>query len=392
MPLTGVTVLDLSIARAGPVAVRLLSDWGAKVIRIEPLPAHDRGSVTGARRSSDEQNMHRNKRSLCLDLKSPKGREVLHRLVRKSDVVVENFRADVKARLGVGYEQLREIKTDIILASISGFGQTGPYADRPCVDQIMQGMCGLMSITGQPDGEPTRVGIAISDTAAGMFLGQGILLALLHRARTGEGQWVHTSLLEAMLNKLDFQAARYTVDGKTPVREGNHHPTLAPMGTYAAKDGYLNISASTDRMWNNLCAVLNAPALLACEQYKDPVSRYENRRPLNDALNALTKTFTVAQLVDALNARGVPCGPVFDIKQAFDDAQVRHVGMTRAVEHPILGRLNLIRSPIHLSRFPHPGAFDLHAPDPGENSQEILADVGYRDKEIASLFAENVCG
>jgi crotonobetainyl-CoA:carnitine CoA-transferase CaiB-like acyl-CoA transferase len=391
MPLADYVVLDLSIARAGPVAVRLLSDWGARVIRVEPPPRHDRGSVTGKRRSSDEQNMHRNKRSLCLDLKSPRGREILRRLVLKSDVVVENFRADVKERLGVSYDQLRDIKPDIILASISGFGQTGPYSDRPCVDQVMQGMCGLMSVTGEPDGKPIRAGIAISDTTAGMFLGQGILLALLHRQRTGQGQWVHTSLLESMLNKLDFQAARYTVDGKVPTREGNYHPTLVPMGTYEASDGYVNISASTERMWKNLCEVLDAPSLLMQEAYKGRSARYQNRRQLNEELNALTRTFKSEELIDALNARGVPSGPVLDIGQALYNEQTRHIGMTRRVEHPVLGELDLIRSPINMSGFPHPPQFAVHAPDPGENSEEILCDLGYNPGEIESFMREEVC-
>ena len=216
--------------------------------------------MTGRRHGSDEQNLHRNKRSLCLDLKSPRGREVLDRLVARSDVVVENFRADVKQRLGLDYERLRAINPRIILASISGFGQDGPYADRPGVDQIVQGLSGLMSITGEPGRGPMRVGIAISDTAAGMFLGQGILLALLQRERTGVGQWVHTSLLEAMLNKLDFQAARYTMSGEVPGQEGNHHPTLVPMGTFRARDGLVNIAASTQKMWDALCEALDAQA------------------------------------------------------------------------------------------------------------------------------------
>ena len=390
-PLADYTVLDLSIARAGPVAVRLLADWGAKVIRIEPPPKQDRGSVTGKRRNSDEQNMHRNKRSICLDLKSEKGQKILRRLLLKCDVVVENFRADVKERLGISYEQLRAINPAIILASISGFGQTGPYADRPCVDQVMQGMCGLMSITGEADGKPTRAGIAISDTTAGMFLGQGILLALLHRERTGQGQWVHTSLMEAMLNKLDFQASRYTVDRQVPVREGNFHPTLVPMGTYEAKDGYVNIAASTERMWQHLCTVLKAPALLDQEEYKGRAARYQSREQLNKKLNELTRNFSVDELTDALNACGVPCGPVLDVRQALENEQAKHIGITQTAVHPVLGKLQLIRSPINLSQFPHPENFAFHAPDPGEQTVEILEELGLSRAEIDALISEEVC-
>ena len=223
-PLRGLRVLDFTIARAGPTAVRLLADWGANVVRIEARPQDNERSLTGRRHGSDEQNLHRNKRSLCLDLKSPRGRAVLDRLLQGADVVVENFRADVKERLGLGYERLRALNPRVVLASISGFGQDGPYADRPGVDQIVQGQSGLMSVTGEPGRGPMRAGIAISDTAAGMFLGQGILLALLQREHTGVGQWVHTSLLEAMLNKLDFQAARYTMSGEVPAGAGQRPP------------------------------------------------------------------------------------------------------------------------------------------------------------------------
>ena len=253
LPLTGCRVLDLTIARAGPVAVRLLADWGADVVRIDPP---DRKPTLGPRRGSDEQNLHRNKRSLSVNLKTPEGMRVLRQLVERSDVVVENFRASVKERLGLSYEALRAINPRIILASISGFGQTGPYAGRPGLDQIVQGMSGLSSVTGEPGRGPYRTGIAISDTTSGMFLGQGILLALLHRQRTGRGQWVHTSLLEAMLNKLDFQGARYTVEGEVPRQEGNSHPTLVPMGTFDARDGKVNICGPGAAMWARLCLSL----------------------------------------------------------------------------------------------------------------------------------------
>ncbi|VTU13214.1 Formyl-coenzyme A transferase [Variovorax sp. SRS16] len=390
LPLSDYTVLDLTIARAGPVAVRLLADWGARVIRIEAPPQQNRGSVTGKRRAPDEQNMHRNKRSLCVDLKSPEGAKVLRRLVMQSDVVVENFRAEVKTRLGLDYEQLRKVKRDIILASISGFGQTGPYAERPGVDQIMQGMSGLMSVTGEPGTRPTRVGIAISDTTAGMFLGQGILMALLHRAHTGEGQWVHTSLLEGMLSKLDFQGARYTVAGEVPVQEGNFHPTLAPMGTFDAKDGLVNLAAMTERMWQNLCQALDAPELATRPAYASRANRFTHRHELNADLNRVTSAFTVSELVARLNPLGVPCGPVYTIGQAFEDPQTRHLRMTRPATHPVLGEMQLVRSPINLSAFPFPEAFHHAGPDPGEHSTELLTELGYGDDEIAAMRAAEV--
>lgn len=385
LPLSELTVLDLSIARAGPVAVRTLADWGAGVIRIEPPPKQDRGSITGKRRGSDEQNMHRNKRSLCVDLKTNEGADILRRLVLQADVVVENFRSEVKSRLGLDYAQLQRVKPDIILASISGFGQEGPYAERPGVDQIMQGMCGLMSVTGSPGTPPSRAGIAISDTSAGMFLAQGILIALLHRARTGQGQWVHTSLLESMLNKLDFQAARYTVNGEVAVQEGNFHPTLSPMGTYDARDGLVNIAASTERMWINLCTALDAERLHTDPKYQGRTMRFQNRHQLNADLNTVTMQFTVQALTDRLNSVGVPCGPVYDIGQAFEDRQAQHLRMTRPAHHSILGDLELLRSPINFSGFAHPDRFHLAAPDPGEHSGEILSELGFDQAGIERL-------
>ncbi|PLQ00311.1 CaiB/BaiF CoA transferase family protein [Cupriavidus pauculus] len=389
-PLAGYTVLDLSIARAGPVAVRLLADWGADVIRIEPPPPRDRGSVTGRRRGSDEQNLHRNKRSLCLDLKTPEGAEILATLVRKADVVVENFRSVVKERLGLTYDRLSALNPRVVLASISGFGQDGPYCERPGLDQIVQGMCGLSSVTGVPGDGPLRVGIAISDTTAGMFLGQGILLALLQRERTGRGQWVHTSLIEAMLNKLDFQGARYTVEGVVPTQQGNAHPTLAPMGTYRCRDGVVNIAASTDRMWMNFCQALGADALAADTSLHSAAGRNSQREHLDAAINACTAGFTAAELTDRLNAAGVPCGPVFDIGQAFEDEQVKHLRMTRPAEHPVLGSLDLLRSPINLSAAPHPERFGSAAPDPGAHTDVILRDLGYDDAHIAMLRDANI--
>lgn len=389
-PLARTTVLDFTIARAGPTAVRLLADWGANVIRVEARPQDSERAMTGRRHGSDEQNLHRNKRSLCLDLKSPRGRAVLDRLVRHADVVVENFRADVKQRLGLAYERLRAINPRIVLASISGFGQDGPYADRAGVDQIVQGLSGLMSVTGEPGGGPMRVGIAISDTAAGMFLGQGILLALLQREHTGVGQWVHTSLLEAMLNKLDFQAARYTMSGEVPRQEGNQHPTLAPMGTFRARDGLVNIAASTQKMWDALCEALDARDLAAHPDYASADLRNRNRRTLVVAVNAVTQRFDTAQLVQRLNPVGVPCGPIHDIGQAFEDPQARHLRMTRAADHPTLGRVNLLRSPINLSACPHPERFERAAPDPGQHSTELLREAGFDDGEIAALIKQGV--
>jgi crotonobetainyl-CoA:carnitine CoA-transferase CaiB-like acyl-CoA transferase len=390
MPLARYTVLDFTIARAGPTAVRLLADWGARVIRIETPPGASGNSITGVRRGPDEQNLHRNKRSVCIDLKHPQGKALLHTLVMQADVVVENFRADVKTRLGLDYGQLKALNPRIVLASISGFGQDGPYRDRPGVDQIVQGLSGLMSITGEPGRGPMRAGIAVSDTAAGMFLGQGILLALLHREHTGEGQWVHTSLLESMLSKLDFQGARYTMSGEVPTQQGNFHPTAVPMGVFETQDGLVNLAASTQKMWAALCGALQAEDLAQDPDYADVRSRVKHRERLNMDVNTLTRRFATADLVERLNAVGVPCGPIHDIGQAFEDPQTRHLRMTRPAPHPALGQVNLVRSPINLSGFAHPEAFHHAGPDAGEHTQEILREFGLGDGLISELEAQGV--
>jgi len=382
-PLSHLRVLDLTHARAGPAAVRLLADWGADVIKIEP-PGPG-GSVTGARHGSDEQNLHRNKRSLTLNLKHPDGVALFMELAAGADVVVENFRAEVKHRLGVDYDAVRAVNPAIVYASISGFGQDGPYGERAAVDQIVQGMSGLMSVTGEPGGPPMRVGIAISDTSAGMFLGQGILLALLHRERTGEGQWVHTSLLEAMMNKLDFQGSRYTMSGEVPEAQGNDHPTLLPMGTFESKDGLVNIAAPSPRLWQRFCEALGADALYDHPGYASGRERAARKDQLKADINALTRQYTTDELVRVLNPAGVPCGPINDVGQAFEDPQVKHLRMAKPAPHPELGDLNLIRSPINLSRFPQPARFRRAAPDPGADSVELLVELGIDQARIAAL-------
>ena len=312
------------------------------------------------------------------------------RLAEGADVVVENFKADVKHRLRVDYESVKAVNPAIIYASISGFGQSGPYSGRAGVDQVVQGMSGLMSITGPPNAGPWRVGIAISDTTAGMFLGQGILLALLHRERTGQGQWVHTSLFEAMLNKLDFQAARYTMNGEVPRQQGNDHPYLIPMGAFRCKDGLVNIAASGGRLWQRFCETLGAQELLRNPDYAQPQDRVERKGALNAEIEAVTARFTTAELVRKLNAAGVPCGPINDIGQAFEDKHTKHLGMAKPAPHPQLGEVNLLRSPINLSAFPQADRFERAAPDPGADSDAILGELGCGPDEIDALRGAGV--
>ncbi|MBS15460.1 MAG: formyl-CoA transferase [Gammaproteobacteria bacterium] len=389
-PLADIRVLDLSIVRAGPVAVRLLADWGADVIRIEQPRSGDSGDVTGSRQSSDAQNLHRNKRGITLDLKHPKGYEVLERLVRTSDVLVENFKTDVKHRLKIDYESLAKVNPRLIVGSVSGFGQKGPYAERAGFDQIVQGMSGLMSLTGVPDGDPMRAGIAVSDTSAGMFLGQGILLALLEREQTGRGQWVHTSLLEAMLSKLDFQGSRYTMDGDCPDRHGNHHPTAAPMGVFRAADGFVNLAATSARMWRDFCTTLELKGLLEDSRFETNELRVKNREALVDLIESRTSLMTQQTLIAELNAIGCPCGPIYSVAEAFDDPQTMALEMRLPTEHSGRGLVDLVRSPINLSN--HPNAHDraLAAPRRGQHTSEILRAVGLTSLELRALKDEGI--
>ncbi len=392
LPLSKYTVLDLTLARAGPTAVRLLSDWGANVIRIEPPldPDSPESGFSKDRNTPDSQNLHRNKRGITVNLKSEQGKALFMRLTQKADIIVENFRMEVKHRLGVDYESVKKVNPAIIYASISGFGQTGPYSKRPGVDQIVQGTSGLMSITGEPGRGPMRAGIAISDTSAGMFLGQGILLALLHREQTGDGQWVHTSLLEAMLCKIDFQGARYTMNREVPAQEGNNHPTNSPMGVFDAADGKVNLAASSPKMFKAFCEVMQAPELAEDERFKTFGGRLKHRHECWEAVNDLTSKMPTVELVEKLNSVGCPCGPIYDVGQAYEDEQAKHLKMERPVSHETLGEFNLIRSPINLSAFEPAERFDRPGPGLGEHTVEILTEMGFSKDEIDSLRKEHV--
>jgi crotonobetainyl-CoA:carnitine CoA-transferase CaiB-like acyl-CoA transferase len=393
LPLSRFRVLDLTAHRAGPTAARQLADWGADVIKIEPPAALDDepgGGLIGKRHGSDFQNLHRNKRSLTLNLKEPDGKAVFFKLVEGADVVLENYRSDVKTRLGVDYEACRKVNPRIVYGSISGFGQDGPYATRPGVDQIAQGMGGLMSITGLPGQGPVRVGIPIADLTSGHFLAQGVLIALLDREQTGVGQWVHTSLLEAQIFMLDFQGSRWLMDHEVPGQAGNDHPTSTPTGVFPTQDGTMNIAAAGDRLYRRLCRALGREDLVSHPDFADTKLRRKNRVALNAVIAEETSKWKRADLVALLTEAGVPSGPINSIDQTFEDPQVKHLGIARKVQHAGLGELGVVGQPINLSAAKQPETLRLPTPELGEHSDSLLAELGYDKAAIAALRARNV--
>jgi formyl-CoA transferase len=392
LPFARFKVLDLTAARAGPTAVRILADWGANVIKIEtpPNPKQIARGLSGRRHNPDFQNLHRNKRAITLNLKSEEGKAIFFKMCETADVIVENFRVEVKHRLGIDYEAVRQINPRIIYGSISGFGQDGPYHKRPGVDQIAQGLSGLMSITGEPGQGPMRVGIAISDSNAGNMLAIGILAALLDREVTGKGRWVHTSLLEGLISLMDFQAARWTVAKEIPPQAGNDHPTASPMGVFDAADGKVNIAASSEKMFRNFCKVLDAEYLVENPNYVDGTKRSQNRQDLNREINDITRKTPMAELVEKLNQVGCPCGPIYSVDQAFADPQVQHLRISKNVEHPQLGPIGLIRMPVNISDIPQANEIRSPSPEIGEHNEEVLKEYGYNDDDINRFKADGI--
>jgi formyl-CoA transferase len=387
--LSRLRILDFSRVRAGPSCVRQFADFGADVIKIESPPGVDPNeNMGGPRDGPDMQNLHRNKRAMTLNLKLPASRAVLERLVKRADVVIENYRPDVKFRLGLDYETLAKINPRIILASISGFGQDGPYRDRPGFDQIAQGMSGIMSVTGAPGQGPMRVGAAVADVAAGLFAALGIMTALLEREHSGKGQWVQSSLLNAGIALLDFQAARYTMKGEVPGQVGNDHPTSMPTSAYKTADGYINVAASGDGMWTRICQLFERPELATDERFKTNELRAKNRTALNAEMNKALAARSSAQWIEALNKIGVPCGPIYKMDEVFADPQVQHLGAAAEVSHPRLGRLRILNQAVKLSRTP--ATLKTSTPEIGQHTDEILRELEYSDAQIAELRKQRV--
>jgi formyl-CoA transferase len=376
-------VIDLTQVRAGPTACRQLADWGADVIQVQ-MPEHMRGDDTlGGQDGSDYQYTHRNKRSITLNLKEAEGIATLKRLIAGADVVVENFRPDVKYRLGIAYEDLAATNPRLVYASISGFGQTGPLAQRPGFDQIAQGMGGLMSVTGTPEGGPMRVGIPIADLCAGIFAAQGILVALLEREASGKGQFLHTSLLEAMVYMMDFQTSRYLIDGEVATQAGNFHPTSIPTGVYKARDGYMNIAVFGSKIWERFCAILGAPEWVTDARYHDKASRSVNRDSLNAEINRRLAAQDRSYWIARLNDGGVACGLISDMREVFDEPQVRHLGMVKEVVSSRMGPQRLVGQPMQLERTP--SSIARAAPRRGEHTEEVLRELGIGSDDLARM-------
>ena len=382
LPLSGLIVLDLTLARAGPTCVRHLADWGAEIIRIEP-PVDGGEDVIGRRHGSDFQNLHRNKKAIRLDLKSKEGYAVFERLVARADVVVENMRAPVKHRLKVAWEDVHKMNPRVVYGSISGFGQTGPYRERGGVDQIAQGVAGLMSITGFQESGPVRVGIPISDLTAGNLLALGIMMALFDRTRTGVGRWVHTSLLESLIFMLDLQGSRYLVKGEVAKQAGNDHPTLTPTGVFPTSDGYMNIAASSGRLWERLCDTLGHSEWKTKPEWNTVVGRTKDRAGVNGAISAVTKTQTGEYWTGKFDAAGIPAGPINTIDRVFNDPQVKHVGMAAPVDSPLFGKTHYVANPLNMTGSTRD--IRMCAPEPGQHSDEVLAWIGMSTEEIATL-------
>ena len=387
--LSHIRVIDLTRVRSGPTAVRQLADWGADVIKVEaPESMEPDGALGASRHTSDFQNLHRNKRSITLNLKEPKAIEILMKLVETSDVVVENFRPDVKDRLGINYDKLKKRNPKIILASISGFGQDGPYAKRPGFDQIAQGMGGLMSITGAPGEGPMRVGIPVADLTAGLFCAMGIQTALLERQKSGVGQWVNTSLLQAQIFMLDFQAARWLSEKQIAGQAGNNHPTSVPTGVFKTLDGSINLAVAGETIWKRFAEAIDKEQWLQMEEFKDAKSRLKNRDHLNQLIEEVTITKTSNEWVEMLEKVGVPCGPINSIDKVFDDPQVKHLGIAQEIETIPFGDTKLVGQPFNLSR--SSSSMKRRPPEKGEHNEDVFGDLGFSAEELDDLKEKNI--
>jgi len=385
-PLAGIRVLDLTRFLAGPFCTQLLADYGADVVKVESPEGREFGLPTGD--SYFFLSANRGKRSLTLDLRKAEGRELLLRMLPRFDVLVENYRPEVMQKWGLSGETLCERFPKLVYCGVSGFGADGPYANRPGLDQIAQGMSGFMSLTGTAESGPTRAGIAIADLLGGMFAAQGVQLALLERAQSGRGQVVHTSLLEAMIGVLSWGAGMFFEAGQAPGPAGQHHPLSSPYGRFKARDGYLNLAAASDVLWKRLTRALDREPWQQDARFCGFGERLRHRAELTDEIEGVLASGDVAHWVEVLNQAGVPCGPVLDLEQVFADPQVLAREMLVELEHPERERFLTTGLPVKLSRTP--GAIERRPPLHGEHSEEVLGECGVSPEEVESLRAAEV--
>lgn len=390
LPLAGVRILDLSRALAGPFCSTILADMGADVVKVEPTPHGEMIRGWGPFLSGISVyylSVNRNKRSLALNFRATGAMTLLAEMAAVADVLVENFKPGTMESMGLSWETLQERNPRLIYAGITGFGRNGPYGDWPGLDQIAQGMSGLMSITGQKGGAATRVGIPIGDVTAGMWAAIGIQSALLQRVSTGLGQRVETSLLAGLIGMLNVQGQRYLSLGDVPRPTGNDHPVLCPYGTFEASDGAFNMAAVTDEMWAKLCRLLGLEELITAPEFKDNATRMENRTDLVARLNARFVTRGKAEWTRELVALGLPAGPILNLSEVFNDPHVLEAGLVEEIEHPVLGNLRQLASPVRIDSLE---GRSVRRPPPllGEHSEEVLKDWGFDDARVASLVGD----
>ncbi len=391
--LSGVRVLDLTRALAGPYCTLMLGDYGADVIKIEIPGRGDDTRQWGPPFIRGESayflSINRNKRSLTLNLKEPAGREIFMKLAKGADVVVENFTPGVVDRLGIDYEAVKAVNAKIVYASISGFGQTGPYRKKPAYDQMMQGLGGIMSLTGEPDGEPQKMGIALTDIGAGMLAAYAITVALFHRERTGQGQYIDVSMLDLQVSWLTYQAGTYFATGAPPARVGAAHPNLAPYQAFMGADGkFVNVAVGNERFWGRFCKAMGRMDLVDHPKFALNRDRVNNRKELIDLLQEEFRKEDASHWVGILEEAGVPCGPINDLEDVFGDAQVNEREMRLKVQHPSAGEIDQTGIPIKFSATP--GAIDAPPPELGEHSEQVLRELGYSSEDIEGLGQRKV--